>query len=85
MVYRLFTEDKNHKDIEKIVSRYFDGFTIIPALGYWKGERERSLIIEISSETDEESQIRQLASEIKLYNHQQSVLIERVQTADSFV
>jgi hypothetical protein len=85
MVYRLFTEDKNRKEIEAIVGRYFDGFTVIPATGYWKGERERSLIIEISSETDEESSVRLLAGEIKQYNHQQAVLIERLQTADSFV
>ena len=47
MLYRLFTENKNYDQIEKLVSESFDGFTLIKTDGIWQGESEHSLIIEI--------------------------------------
>lgn len=75
MLYRLYTEDKNREGIEQIISKYFDGFTLIPAIGYWKGNKEQSLIVEILSDKDVLPVVEQIAEEIKRVNDQQSVLI----------
>lgn len=54
MLYRLFTEDKNRAEVEKIASKHFQGFTMISALGYWQRNPESSLIIEIVTENQDE-------------------------------
>ena len=50
MLYRIYTEDKNRETIVSIVSRWFDGFTLIETTGYYKGVKEKGLIIEVISE-----------------------------------
>ena len=68
MLYRIFTENKNHKEIEKIVSKYFEGFTLIKSEGYWRLQKENSLIIEIVTD-DTDKLINDLAGEIKETNN----------------
>lgn len=56
-MYRLYIGSNNEtKELEldkikEIVSRYYDGFTIILAVGYWKGSEENTAIVEISENT----------------------------------
>ena len=59
MLYRLFTENKNLKVVENIVSRYFEGFTILKADGYWKLIKEGSLVIEV---TDPKTNVKYMES-----------------------
>ena len=77
MLYRIFTENKNHKEIEKIVSKYFEGFTLIKSEGYWRLQKENSLIIEIVTD-DTDKLINDLAGEIKETNNQEAVLIQKI-------
>lgn len=46
-VYRIYTEDINREDTIKLVSKWFDGFTVYQAMGYWQGKAESSLIFEV--------------------------------------
>lgn len=76
-LYRICTENKNRAAIERLVSSYVDGFTILEGTGYWKGNREQSLIIEIAGgETYLPSVVQQIAEQIKLCNTQEAVLVQ---------
>lgn len=86
MLYRICTENKNYEDIVKLVSRYFDGFTVIKTEGYWKGQKEHSLIIEIVSDAkDTEQKIGKIIFDIKRMNKQESVLVEKIECTVNFV
>lgn len=72
---RLYTEDVNRDGIESILHRHVDGYTLITAIGSWKGEKEHSLIIELF----EDSKAHSIASEICELNNQDAVAIQHIQ------
>ena len=79
MVYRIYTENINKHTIEKLVSDFYDGYTIIEAKGYWQSKKERSLIIEILTDGEyEETIINSIAVQIKKINSQQGVLVAKI-------
>lgn len=78
MLYRIYTEDKNPEKIEAIVSHRFPGFTLSKAEGFWRFQKENSLIIEVVIEEKDDPLISDLAREIKEANEQESVLIQRI-------
>ena len=77
MLYRIFTEDKNRKKLEKIASKYFPGYTIFKAQGFWRLQKENSLIMEFVIE-DNDVKINKLAEEIKKENKQEAVLVQKI-------
>jgi len=76
-LYRVFTETK--PGLAELVSKRFDGFTLVPATGYWLGEPEQSTVIEIV--TDDGWSVFELAEDIKEVNGQDAVLVERIRNA----
>jgi len=78
MLYRIYTENKNQKAIEKIVSKAFEGFTIFKAKGFWRLQAEKSLIIEIESPTIDREAVNKIAKDIKESNKQESVLVQEI-------
>lgn len=79
MLYRIFTENKNHAQVERIISKHFDGFTIVKADGYWKLIKEGSLVIEIVTPKTNKNKVTKLAKEIKEYNTQEAVLVQEIE------
>ena len=77
MLYRIFTENKNLKEIEAIVSKYYEGFTLLKSEGFWRLQKENSLIIEIVTD-DSDKLIEDMAKEIKTANNQEAVLIQKI-------
>ena len=77
MLYRIFTEDKNKKAIEKIINKYYEGYTLYKAEGFWRLQKENSLIIEIITE-DPAAKVNKIAKEIKAKNKQQAVLVQKI-------
>ena len=75
--HRILTADINRDTVLSILSKYFDGFTVYPTLGYWKGIPEHSLVVEMigSSYTD----VLDAAQEIKAANNQDAVIVFSVQ------
>lgn len=71
MLYRIYTEDTNRETIVQIVSRWFDGFTLIETTGYYKGVKENGLIIEVISED--------LTDALKIQAIEQSIIRENGQ------
>ena len=45
-IYRIYTEEKNKRDIVGLASQHFESFTLQPMLGYYQGKSEKSIIIE---------------------------------------
>lgn len=83
MMIRLFTENKNKDEVIAILGRHFDGFTVSEGVGYYKGQPEKSLIVDLmlqeSAEADVE--IANAVAEIGEYNNQESILVQRLQGA----
>jgi len=77
MLYRIFTEDKNQQTVEQIISDFYPGFTINKAQGFWRLQKEDSLIIEIVTE-DEDAKINAIAKRIKAANEQEAVLVQKI-------
>ena len=73
MNYRLYIGSNNAtKELEKdkalkIVSSNFEGFTSYEAVGYWQGQKEKTLIIEVETQnkTRLSSCIQRLITELK--------------------
>lgn len=76
MLYRILTENKNLAKIEKLINTYFEGYTLIKGKGYWKLQKENSLIIEIETSSDDDK-IKELAKAIKKLNKQEAVMVQR--------
>jgi len=77
-LYRIYTEDVNREEIERIAALYFDSFTISQAVGYWTGAREHSLLIEIFEASrfyHAQQKVGCIAKAIKLANKQEAVLV----------
>lgn len=75
MIYKLYTEDKNVNKTKALIARFFNGFTLVNAIGYYKKTREKALIIEIISNTEIDKKIKSLANKIKALNKQKSILL----------
>jgi len=77
-LYRICTENKNYPAIlDRLDNQFPDGYTIINANGAWQGQREKSLIIEITCTLSKE--IEQFAYWLHKHNKQQAVLIQVIE------
>ena len=75
-IYRLYTERR--ANLAELTSRYFDGFTLIEAVGYWQGNAESSAIIEVIGTSFDYARVFALARDIRETNGQQSVYLVRI-------
>lgn len=88
MIYRLYcgrnipasTETVSYQEFLKFLQdqTLFEGLTFFEAQGFWKGELEKTFVIEIV--TDLENKVYHLATLYKLRFRQESVLV--VKAAD---
>lgn len=78
-MFRILTENKNQNRVVEIVGKKFTGFTIIAATGFWKGQREDSLIIEIIGDDVKVEDVNAIATEIKNVNNQEAVLVQKIE------
>lgn len=86
MLYRIQTQNKHRKFIEKTVSEYFAGFSIITQVGYWQGKRENSLCIEIVSDNSSAAiYITRICKMICGYNKQECVLVQVLAVEPKFI
>lgn len=69
----IHTENKNLAWIERLLSIGFDGFTVVKGLGYWRGQKEKTLEILIYTANTE--LVRAIAERIKHHNKQEAVLV----------
>jgi hypothetical protein len=81
--HRILTEDVNRETVVSIVSKYFDAFTVYPAIGYWKGIPESSLTIDIIGGNYPD--VRRAAIDIKAANNQDAVMVFSLQGKQTLV
>ena len=79
MLYRIITEDKNTEVVCGIIGSVFEGYTKYTGVGYWKGERENCLIIEIDGDESICPAIVSLCKRIKEVNVQEAVLLQSIE------
>ena len=85
-LYRIHTENKHRKFIEQLVSERFDGFSIYKQVGYWRGKREKSLCVEIMSDSPAaEWNISRMCKAICGYNKQECVLVQTIPVKVEFI
>lgn len=72
-IHRVYTEDKRRATIVRVISKQFESFTLQPTTGYYRGKRERSIVLEFVGV--KESEVKWLASRIREINRQASVLV----------
>jgi hypothetical protein len=84
--YRIYTEAKNVDGIKNLVKFYFDGTTIYMTDGFFEGQSEKSLVIEVILDREwgdgphpNYSKVRTFAEFLKNSNEQKSVLITRTE------
>jgi len=75
--YRIMTEDVNRDMVVSLAAARFNCFSVFTGIGYWQGNGENNLTIEIidldgSIGTDS---IESLAMAIKVANRQEAVLV----------
>lgn len=74
--YRLYTERKNIKFINRLFNESFKGFTIYETTGYWNGRKEKSIVYEvITSDAAAMLKLTSIAKAICGYNKQDTVLV----------
>jgi len=77
--YRIHTEDTNRPQIYALAGKRFEGFTVTYGTGFYKGESEHALTLEII--TSDAASIYLLAEEIRQANGQESVLVNRMESS----
>lgn len=82
MLFNLYIGSNNatHKvelaKIKKLTGSMFEGFTIIPATGYWQGKPEKSVIVQI--EAMSKAQIMELAELLKIELKQDAIAMQQL-------
>jgi hypothetical protein len=82
-MYRILTEDKNRESIFRILDAAVEGYTVTPAIGSWKGQRENSLAIDFIDTP--EFTVVSIAEAIRKANGQESVLVILFQSHAVFI
>jgi hypothetical protein len=77
--YRIFTEDVNRSKVLELAGKRFKGFTVTIGTGYFEGQPEDALILEIV--TSDTPGVALLAEEIRKANKQESVLVSRIESS----
>lgn len=86
MLYRILTEDKNRDRVINYVSKYFKGFTVFTALGYWQGKQEPSLIIEIESDLQyARDMVIDVCEHINHENNQECCLMQMIPVTTFYI
>jgi hypothetical protein len=72
-VYRIYTEDLNRGEVLRLAAEKFENFTLQSTTGYFRGEAEDSIVIEIVPAQKQDA--AELANSIRRLNGQRSVLV----------
>ena len=86
MLYRIYTETIPEKSdlLTEAISKFFEGFLILKANGFWKGVKENSQVIEIVAD-ECDSKIQELAGGIKEMLGQEAVLVQKIRNENWFI
>ncbi len=77
VVYRLYIGGVSGfcESLVRLVSRYFEGATILYGVGVWNGATEHSAMVEIIGDSNDLQTVAHLAGDIRLVHGQTAVLV----------
>ena len=82
-MYRICTEDVNRETIHAILDAHVPGYAVMPGIGSWKGQREKSLTIDLIDTPLRTA--REIAEAIKTANNQEAVLLLDIPVVAEFI
>ena len=82
-MYRIYTEDVNRNEVYAVLDSHVSGYTVLEAIGSWKGTREQSICIELIDVPA--STVTAIARSIRALNRQESVLVVVVPDSHVFI
>lgn len=83
--FRIYTENKRDGVAERLAAAHFDGFNITETAGYWKGQREDSIVIEIIAPAADALKVEALAGELRRELQQEAVLVTATDTETTLI
>ncbi len=84
VLYRICTEDVPSFSsylVGCLADNGFTGCTVVACAGLWKGDPERSAIVEIVADASDADRIRSFALQLGQLGHQDSVLVQSIPLA----
>lgn len=81
--YKIYCEDKERDVVNAILEENFEGYTITPAMGFYSGKREQSIVIEVFGTT--RSAVNRVCHDLRAALRQDTVLFTESQTNYTFV
>lgn len=72
------------KKIEKTMNAHFEGYSAIQIIGYWKGKKEKTLMVQVVTESPD-SELARVAKELCDVLKQDAVMLEVVDSNVAFV
>ena len=82
-MYRILTEDKNREMIHEILKAHVTGYTITEGTGSWQGVEEKCLAIDLVDVRLHTA--KSIATEIKIWNKQESVLVLEIPITEYWI
>jgi hypothetical protein len=70
----------DHDTLRAVLDERHEGYTIVPALGRWKGKEEQSILVIIG--TDDELAVNRTVTDLKDRLNQQSIGIQKTAAID---
>lgn len=78
------TKTLETQNICAIVSEHFEGFTTEQVTGYWRGQKEDTLKVEIVTDSSD-SKIVALCKELRVKLSQEAIMLEIVESNVAFI
>jgi len=80
-MFRLYIGSNNNTHelevgkIEQVMSKHFDGFTVMIGTGHWKSTKEKTAIVEVDNDRDE---VIKVVHELKYALKQEAIAVQEV-------
>jgi hypothetical protein len=68
-----------------ILSATYEGMNVSELIGYWKGEKEKSLLVSVVTETVNYTEVKQVCKKLNTELDQQAILVEVLDTTALFI
>lgn len=68
-----------------VLSTTYEGMSISELVGYWKGEKEATLLVSVVVETVNYTQIKQVCKELNTKLDQQAIMVEVLDSNTLFI
>jgi len=78
------TKQLEKTKIENALVKHFEGFTALEVIGYWKGAKEQTLLVETITEKSD-SELAKITKELCGLLEQDAIILEIVETNTAFI